>query len=315
MKLAALVGPRYDPGMKHYRLLGVSLLALGFASLSAACEGSGGDAPLPDGGDGDGNESSGGNSAGVGGTSSASGGRTGGTAGSLTGGAQGSDGGAGGEGNPSAGGSASRLECEVDDDCVAVGDTGAACYSAGCSLPSPASKSAMAADRCLVEWTGTEGPSIPRGCEFSADEEVLCPALCAQAPACIHARCEAGVCAVDMSQEPGTCDAAGSGGGKGTDCEALNSRRESTLEEARNCLPNGIVAECGDSEKVPNQCGCPVAVNSNQSERVAQARAAYSEWNAACEPPAICALLDCAQASAASACVSENEGASVCQWQ
>jgi hypothetical protein len=217
----------------------------------------------------------------------------------------------GGDGNLNSGGSPSTLECKVDADCVAVGDTEAPCYSPGCSPPIAASREAASANPCLVEWTGSEGPAIPEGCVYSEDDPVACPALCAQAPACIVPRCDAGHCMLVTSSQPSDCV---TGGGAGS-CDDLNSQREETLAAARSCLPNGIIAECGDDSMVPNECGCPVAVNQNHAERIEAARSAYDSWNDSCAPPEKCALVDCVQATSESTCVSGSQADSICQWQ
>jgi hypothetical protein len=176
-------------------------------------------------------------------------------------------------------------------------------------LPSAVTLSEAEADPCLVEWVNTQGPAVPPGCEPSAEDPIACPLLCAQPPECFQPRCEVGVCVLETSYEADDCEP------RATECEELNITRVEALAEARRCLPNGIIAECGDDAQVPNECGCPVAVNSNQSLKVAAAQAAYDDWSAACSPPDKCQLVDCIQSTETSACVTGSSTDSICQWQ
>jgi hypothetical protein len=186
--------------------------------------------------------------------------------------------------------------CMTDDDCVAASHTDDPCYSPGCELPVAASQTEVDADDCFLEWSSVEAPAKTNECTLYSDDPVTCPAACAVPPTCVLPYCEAGTCKLVMEQDGSACEKnSGTGGGASTldDCETLDAARDAALEAARECLTNGTVPECTAGDTVPNECGCPVFVNDNQPDKVSAAEAAYDAWNAKCEAPEKCALVDC----------------------
>lgn len=236
-------------------------------------------------------------------------------AGSGTGGTGGGDGdvGDGDLGDGDGDGDGAQSACGVDTDCVAVADTSAPCYSQGCSLPVAVSQAAAAADPCLVPWVIGDPPAVPDGCGPGPGAPVACTLGCAQPPTCIDLRCDAGTCVMSLSQDGSDCSSGG--GGSGAECDALDAAREQALQAARECLPNGIIVECATPQSIPGACGCPVAVNDNHGELVQAAQAAYDTWNADCEPPTRCQLIDCAPATGQTGCQDDAQGRPVCAWQ
>jgi len=201
--------------------------------------------------------------------------------------------------------------CIADTDCLAVGNTNDACYSVGCSLPVAASKADAAADACLVPWAGDRGPDVPVGC--GSDVPTPCTLACAAPPTCIDARCVAGECTLSITQDGSDCTAAGGTPGQG-DCSQLETRRQEAVDAARQCIPDGIIAECVAGDSIPGPCGCPIPVNENRRNEVAAARAAYEAWNAACEPPMNCQLIDCQSAQDTASCERGAGGGTICVW-
>lgn len=79
--------------------------------------------------------------------------------------------------------------------------------------------------------------------------------------------------------------ASGSPGDGGVDCKTLNDERAKTLAAAVECSGLLGVVQCSGSDKVPDQCGCPVIVNEAKADAVKAAKAAYDAWEkAGCGP-------------------------------
>ncbi len=229
-----------------------------------------------------------------------------------TGGNSAASGGGSGDGD----GDGGSTSCNVDSDCVAASHTDSACFAPGCELPLAASLAQIEADECLVAWSGTEPPARTDACTPSTSSSP-CPAACALPPTCVLPYCDTGSCQLVIQQDGANCEKPkGTGGApSGNDCEALDTQREAALKIARECLTTGIVAECTAGESVLNECGCEVVINDNQPQKVAAAQAAYDAWNAKCEPPDKCALLDCVSASGSGECSSEDGGdQGTCAW-
>jgi len=309
---------------------GVRTLLMGAASVSlglGACGGKtgdpGGDGDVSTAGDGDGDTTTSTTGDGDGDTTTSSGDGDGDTGSTTTSGDGGSDsttsgdGGGGastsgdGDGDPT-GGSSGDDFCTSHDDCVVAAQTDAPCYSAACSAPVVALRSELEADPCLVEWgDGETGPEPTFDCQFMG--EIACPALCAQPPACKAAYCTAhGTCQLVTSQEPNGCvEPVGD-----ATCDELEEMFDQALARASSCLAGGVVEshECDDALVVEDLCGCPHAVSSEHPIDMGDAISAQVAFNAQCEAPEICALLDCIVATESGSCEPTEHPDGVCRF-
>lgn len=190
--------------------------------------------------------------------------------------------------------------CVSNDDCVVAAQTDAPCYSASCSAPVAALRSDLESDPCLVEWgDGETGPNPTFECQFQG--EIACPAVCAQPAACTAAYCtEHGTCALRTSDVPRACEL----NVDDATCDELDDIFDQALQRASSCLAGGVVEtdECDEALTVEDLCGCPHAVSSDHPIDIGDAISAQVAFNAQCEAPEICALLDCIVATESASC-------------
>ena len=202
--------------------------------------------------------------------------------------------------------------CQSDEDCVAVWTTDAPCYSAGCSLPIAASKSAAEEKLCWIPWNGSMGPEAPDGCRPN-DDGVVCDASCALPPDCALPSCgEDGVCQVRFGYSQAECQSDGT-----AECERLQTAFSTALAAARSCLAGGVTPthECDAGNAVSDLCGCPQAVSSEHAEALVALERARSSFEAKCETPEMCQLVDCAQDGDAGTCQLTTHPDGVCVFE
>lgn len=191
-------------------------------------------------------------------------------------------GGASSGGGSAAGGSPSDGSCSSHSNCLAVVNTADPCFSPSCSAPQAATVLQVANDPCLLLWENRNDP-IPEGCA-PEEQDISCPAICAQEPECVRARCEDAACSLHIGYEEASC-------APSDQCPELAQTLESAVREAQRCSPE----VAGDTERqcasgdVQDSCGCPVVVNVTNKETVAAAQEAYDAWNEArCQPDPNC---------------------------
>ncbi len=215
--------------------------------------------------------------------------------------------GTGGDGNATSGsesgggsgdGDGEPESCQSDDDCVAVWETSATCYSGSCGSPVAVTVGEAASDECLVEFVpGTPGPQASNECMFMG--EIACTLECAVPPTCASATCNAsGACELEMGFSVQECaeevDA----------CAALEKVFQQAVGAARACLAGGITpsSECDAGESVQDLCGCPIAVSSEAALGLPTIEAARLAYLAQCDQPDFCSAVDCVQKTDSGTC-------------
>lgn len=194
--------------------------------------------------------------------------------------------------------------CITADDCLAVLD-----YRTGfeCWLPSPASRTDVSRDPCLIPWKPSAEcttPAPPPGCPSGLQPVThSCFVVRCEFPDCTEGRCSI---KLGLGSQ---CDAVDAGP---SDCETLRATYLNALAAAQQCyLPLNPTGCWGHS---PDACGCDVPYDGTGRCATAVSSAFADLQNAHC-PFSSCGKT-CVAPTAGATCVPDATGTTgTCAWK